>query len=252
MSFSIMFWNVQGADSKYFRQAFRTLIRSFNPAMVVLLEPRISGSKADAFIKFCGFERSHRVGAEGFAGGIWLLWNSLYDVHIVWNHKQYIHFQVSENNSFISWITAVYASPIPTVRKQLWSHLEEIANRTQGPWLVGGDFNTILYASEKKGGVNRSNGVCSLFKNWFHSNKIYELDFKGRRFTWSRGNLDKRLDRAVCNGEWVTRYAGNAVLHLPKIASDHRPVLVRFSEPEASSKANKPFRFLILISLVNK
>ena len=47
-------------------------------------------------------------------------------------------------------------------------------------------------------------------------------------------------------------YAGNAVLHLPKIASDHRPVLVRFSEPEASSIANKPFRFLILISLVNK
>lgn len=115
MSFSIMFWNVQGATSKYFRQAFRTLIRSFNPAMVVLLEPRISGGKADAFIKFCGFEHSHRAEAEDFAGGIWLLWNSLYDVHIVWNHKQYIHFQVSENNSFISWITTVYASSILTV-----------------------------------------------------------------------------------------------------------------------------------------
>lgn len=87
MSFSIMFWNVQGAASKYFRQAFRTLVRSFNPTMNVLLEPCISGSKADAFIKFSGFERSHRVEAAGFAGGIWLLWNCPYDVHIVWNHK---------------------------------------------------------------------------------------------------------------------------------------------------------------------
>ena len=151
MSFSIMFWNVQGAASKYFRQAFRTLVRSFNPTMNVLLEPCISGSKADAFIKFSGFERSHRVEAAGFAGGIWLLWNCPYDVHIVWNHKYYIHFQVSKNNSFISWITAVYASPISSVRKQLWSNLEEITQKTRGPWLVRGDFNTILYASEKIG-----------------------------------------------------------------------------------------------------
>lgn len=60
MSFSIMFWNVQGAASKDFRLAFKTLIKSFNTAMVVLLEPRISGSNTDAFIKNYWFEHSHR------------------------------------------------------------------------------------------------------------------------------------------------------------------------------------------------
>lgn len=60
----IVFWNVQESASKGFRRAFGTLINSFNPIIVVLLEPRISGSNADAFIKNCGFERSHRIDVD--------------------------------------------------------------------------------------------------------------------------------------------------------------------------------------------
>ena len=41
--------------------------------MIVLLEPRISGLKVDAFIKNSSFNKSHRVEAEGFSGGIWIL-----------------------------------------------------------------------------------------------------------------------------------------------------------------------------------
>lgn len=39
----------------------------------------------------------------------------------------------------------------------------------------------------------------------------------------------------------LTKYTGNMVLHLPKVASDHWHVLVKFSEIEVVSKANKPF-----------
>lgn len=42
---SIMFWNVQGAASPNFRQAFRSLINSYKPLMVVMLEPRIVAQK---------------------------------------------------------------------------------------------------------------------------------------------------------------------------------------------------------------
>lgn len=127
MAFSNMFWNVQGAASNGFRFSFRTLIKAFSLKMVVLMETRISGAKADVFIKHNGFHCSHQMEAEGFSSGIWILWNNAYEVNIIWNHKQYIHFQVSENSSLISWVTAVYASPIPVIRKQLWQHLEGIA-----------------------------------------------------------------------------------------------------------------------------
>ena len=70
MSVSIMFWNVQGAASGEFRRSFKTMIKNYNPSMVVLMEPRISGVKADDFIKKSGFDYLHRVEAMGFSGGI--------------------------------------------------------------------------------------------------------------------------------------------------------------------------------------
>ena len=40
------------------------------------------------------------------------------------------------------------------------------------------------------------------------------------------------------------KFANNSVLHLPKVASDHRPVLVRFERAERRQYGNRPFHFL--------
>lgn len=69
------------------------------------------------------------------------------------------------NNNFVSWLTTIYASLNPFTRKHLWVHLDKIAKTVQLLWLVGGDFNVILYASEKKGGSPNRSGVCNLFRN---------------------------------------------------------------------------------------
>lgn len=119
MSISIMFWNVQGAASTKFRRSFKTIVRNYNPSLVVLLEPQISGAKADDFIRKSGFESSHRVEAVGFAGGIWVLWRSFIDVEVAKNHQQFVHFKIYMHNVFVSWVTSVYASPNPMLRRQL-------------------------------------------------------------------------------------------------------------------------------------
>ena len=90
-----MFWNTQGAASLLFRRTFSMMVKNYKPSMVVLLEPRISGLKADAFIKKSGFNNSHCVEAEGFSGDIWILWKDIFDVEIIRNHNQFIHLQVS-------------------------------------------------------------------------------------------------------------------------------------------------------------
>lgn len=118
---------------------------------------------------------------------------------MVINHKQFIHFKVFKQNKFLSWVTAVYASPIPSLKKYIWDHLGRIANTMQDPWLVGEDFNSILYASEKRGGSSTRSGVCGFFKNWFNTYSLYDLHSHGPKFTWARGNLLKSLDRALCN-----------------------------------------------------
>lgn len=70
------------------------------------------------------------------------------------------------------------------------------------------------------------------------------MQFKGPRFTWSRGSLSKHLDRVVCNKAWFSKYPNASVLHLPKVESDHRPVVIRFDQYGRKSKDPKPFRFM--------
>ena len=97
----------------------------------------------------------------------------------------------------------------------------------------------------KKDGSTNISGVCGLFKNCFNMNGMFDLNFHGPRFTWSRGFLMKRLDRVVSNTAWLNKYPDNVVLHLPKISSDHRPILVRFNNDVSSSRGPKPFCFLV-------
>ncbi|KAH9770621.1 reverse transcriptase domain-containing protein [Citrus sinensis] len=113
----------------------------------------------------------------------------------------------------------------------------------RGPWIVGGDFNSIQYANEKCGGSQSNTGICHIFNSWFHSNNIVDLKFSGPQFTWSRGGLSKRLDRAMCNQDWLGKFVNYSVLHLPRVASDHRHVLVRFERYTHQNVDNKPFRF---------
>lgn len=216
----------------------------YKPDIVAILEPKVSGAKADYFIKGSGFEFSHRVEAEGFAGGIWILWNRGFAMEFVVNHKQYIHFKVTDFSGNWSWVTAVYASPNPSLQRKFWNELESIAKSIEGPWMLGGDFNSILHASEKKGGSPKSSGICRSFNNWFHDNRLIDLHFKGPCFTWSRGTLFKRLDRAICNDHWNSLFTEASVLHLPKIHSDHHPILVSFESNLNRRNSVKPFHFL--------
>ena len=165
-----------------------------------------------------------------FSCRIWLLWRDQFDVEITFNHKQFIHLKLQRNNVLISWITAVYASPVPVIRRELWDHLNHLAIIINDFWIVGGDFNSILFQGEKIGGSSMASGVCKNFSNWFHKNELHDLQFKGPRYTWSRGSLSKRLDRFVCNKAWFLQNPNASVLHLPKVAFDHRPILIRFDQ----------------------
>ena len=83
------------------------------------MEPRISGNKADSFIRRSGFDKSYRVEAEGFSGGIWILWRDRFQVEVVASHSQFVHIKLSIKNTISYWLIAVYARPNPQSRKIL-------------------------------------------------------------------------------------------------------------------------------------
>lgn len=87
MSFAIMLWDYRGIHSKGFQWMFKSIIANYNLSMVVILKPQSSVKKAGNFISNNGFDRSHRVEAVGFFGGIWLLWKKEFVMHVKVNHK---------------------------------------------------------------------------------------------------------------------------------------------------------------------
>ncbi|XP_050222138.1 uncharacterized protein LOC126672232 [Mercurialis annua] len=180
-----MVWNVQGAGSKARKRVFRNFCLKYRLDIVGIVEPRISGRKADDFVKASGFDFSHRVEANGFSGGIWILWKSVVKVEVLINNKHFIHVRVGEGvDSFL--LTIIYASPNAALRKFVWEDLSLIAAGIREPWILGGDFNAAMKEGEKRGGAVGCTGLCNLFKSWVEDNHLEDLGFIGPKFTWRR------------------------------------------------------------------
>ncbi|XP_021721066.1 uncharacterized protein LOC110688610 [Chenopodium quinoa] len=186
-----MVWNVQGAGNKL--ATITELIRINDPEVLALVETHLSGEQAHKVCDRIGFWGQTRVDAQGFSGGIWLFWREeLVSVTILDNHTQHITVEI-EKRGEDPWIfSAIYANPDSTLRKELWNEL----------WNHTGDFNDAVNLEERHGVGGSEIGLSP---NSFKS---------------------ARLDRGLVNEDWRLRFVEGAVRSLPRLTSDHCPILI--------------------------
>ncbi|KAA3453866.1 reverse transcriptase [Gossypium australe] len=242
-SLKIFAWNCQGCARRNFIRSFREYNEEHRPDIICLVEPRVSGNKANLIIEKLGFSYSHRVEAVGFSGGIWVGWKDSIQIKIIQNHPQFILLRVDNyitNKSFL--ISFVYGSPDRSKRKLLWEGLHSITPKKDTPWLVMGDFNAILSPADKKSSTSTGKR-CEFFGNFIDSCDLQDLGFKGPPFTWQRGETLVRLDRALANDAWMNIFPHSLMHHLTRIKSDHRPLLL-VTAPDLNTPKGRPFRFL--------
>ncbi|KAL4320218.1 hypothetical protein GQ457_18G015180 [Hibiscus cannabinus] len=196
--------DMQGAYDPGFFRCFKLLVKKQVPDIVVIMEPRVSGKGADRFIRKSGFEFSYRVEAHGFSGGIWLLWQASVQVEII----------------------AISNHPNAQRRRNLWEQLLALNPGVGRSWVVGGDLNVISSSEERLGGSQRRLGICHRFNDFLFDSGLLDMGFSGSKFTWRRGNLYHRLDRCLSNSDWVSAFPTSEVHHIPKISSDHGPILL--------------------------
>lgn len=90
------------------------------------------------------------------------------------------------------------------------------------------------------------------FHSWTNTNNLVHLQTRGAEFTWSnrRGegrHTERRLDRAICNHEWIDLCHSLSVTTLIKHRSDHFPLLL---EVQLSSETfASQFKFMRMWSL---
>lgn len=81
-------------------------------------------------------------------------------------HLQKFHRHQSEGKDKTFYITFVYGEPDQIQRRRVWDEIrEQVWNRAE-PWLLTGDFNDIIDASEKKGGPPRAEGSFVDFRTF--------------------------------------------------------------------------------------
>lgn len=197
-------WNCQGIASRETIRYLKEVVRIQKPHILGILEPKISGCKADEVCNRLGFDDWVRVEAVGFSGGIWVLWRDSIQAKIIKTYPQFVLMQVREQDQEPWMFSIVYGSPSHGLRKHLWSTLNDKNIRLDDAWLAAGDFNAVMGPREVSDSNKFSQARCAGFSEWIYEQGLINLGFKGTMFTWRRGGQNSnlkgaRLDRALCN-----------------------------------------------------
>ncbi|XP_057432391.1 uncharacterized protein LOC130725156 [Lotus japonicus] len=245
MSYNIFSWNVRGAGAKGVPLLLKYLVGRHDISCLALYETRVSAVKIPSILRTVGFDDFYAVEAEGFAGGIWLLWSTQWgSLEVLSHHRQYVHARITPKNSLTSMLVKfVYASPNAALRNILWRELRSIAANISEPWVVLGDFNSYLSPGDKVGGATPNAASMQKFRDCLDDCSLFDLGFKGPPFTWEGRGVKERIDWALSNDRWVQSFPDASILHLPRMKSDHSPLLLSLSAKDADN-SQRPFRFL--------
>lgn len=170
------------------------------------------------------------VDADGRSGGIALLWTSDVEVSIRSSGQRHIDFEV-KNSSGESWRgTGIYGWSEAEMKWKTWDLIRGLGDSPKMSWLLVGDFNEVWYESEKNDWNACDLSSIKAFRKVLEECELKDLGFQGYKYTWSnrRGEdfIEKRLDRALANEEWMDIYPSFVVSNITWDSSDHCPILV--------------------------
>lgn len=103
-----------------------------------------------------------------------------------------------------------------------------------------------LNPQEKIGGRPPNRIKMKTFNNFLYKANLLDLGFVGPRNTWTNCRQDRsiirtQIDRAHANPNWLNIFPETKVIHLPRLNSDHCPILLNIDP--SYNRGSKPFRF---------
>ncbi|XP_075092462.1 uncharacterized protein LOC142172690 [Nicotiana tabacum] len=160
---------------------------------------------------------------------------------------QMIHSLVQSRKGDIKcYLTVVYGFNKLEQRRELWKNLQQISTIVTSPWLVAGDFNDVLYTSDRLSCNPVSFAETQYFSSCLQQTALSELPWHGEYYTWTnkQPGVDKvisRIDRVFGIYEWMMNWNHvETVYDLPQI-SDHAPMVLTLASSCWDGKV--PFRF---------
>lgn len=171
------------------------LIRDHKPAILFLYETISTVNKIEALhIKF-GFAQCFSVDKVGQGGGLAVFWKTNVNCQVSGFSQNHVDIQFLEAN-IVTWrLTCFYGYPERSRRKNSWDFIRQLSNISQVPWLIFGDFNDLLYKSDKWGSFEHPQSLMDGFRLAIEDSSLSKLELCGGKFTRERGRGKKKWVR---------------------------------------------------------
>lgn len=122
----------------------------------------------------------------GRGGGLAIMWRNNISCSVTGSSANHIDVQILERNKPVWRITCFYGFPERSRRQESWNLLRSLSLVSQLPWCVLGDFNDMLFATDKMGTNPHPQFLLDGFRGAVSDCALSELDLAGGSFTWEK------------------------------------------------------------------
>lgn len=172
----------------------------------------------------------HSLPAINTAGGILVgLRNNLFEI-IGFVDKKFCVIVTVKNkcDDFIWHLVAVYGTAYNEFKLEFIAELHDTMSDLTYPVILGGDFNLVRSVVDKNNGIINNN-FSYLFNDWVNKWALMEIGIANRSYTWSNNqenHIFAAIDRVFVSTSWDAHYPLSVLTALPRIGSDHTPLIL--------------------------
>ena len=182
---NLVSWNCQGLGNPKAVRALHNMVKMKGPKVLFLMETKRDCRRTKVIRIKAGFDYVFTVSSLGRSGGLALMWQKEVDVVIQNFSQHHIDAHVDSNQARCWRLTGFYGRPEQHRRKESWALLKHLSQLASLPWLYFGDFNEILAADEKSGGLARPFRQILDFQEAVNMCSFIDLGFHGAPYTWN-------------------------------------------------------------------
>jgi hypothetical protein len=234
-------------NAPYKQLEIRRLLNNSKFSFISILENKLTLNSIDSFMNKIQnkWKFSHNI-VDGQKCRILIIWDSTQWSNIILHTNEQYITAILHNSSGLSVIcTSVYGHNDEIRRNDLWKYLIDQSLNINLPWLVAGDFNSILSHNERL-----NNGVCSdmgdqVFIDCINKSKLIEPIFSGNFYTWRGGlhfSIHSKIDRVFVNDLWSEKFKQYGINFGNHSISDHTPITIKLSN-QNMKRRSIPFKY---------
>ena len=245
-------WNVWGLNSPNKQKTVRDWVTKQKLGIVGLLESKIASARLDPVISGLALPSWNFLSNISASASCRILvgWDPLkYNITCINFSEQWVTCDVTTLSSNTSLkITFVYGLNTPAGRGMLWDYiLSQAPQFSSSPWVLMGDFNATLKATDRSGGDTNWYSHLEDFGSCIHDAELSHIPYSGLKFSWHNGQLGKdaimkKLDWIFGNFPFLSNWPAAHANFLPRDHSDHSAMILTLTPPSPHMPA--PFKFL--------